>query len=1001
MRKLGLGLALLLSVAAWAQKKPLDHTVYDGWENIAERHLSHDGKWVAFTVTPQEGDARLVLMQANGSGTIEVPRGYNASFSADSRYLIFKIRPTYAETREARIKKKRPDDMPKDSLGWILLEKGELTKVPRVRSYRMPDQAAWLVYHTEKPLPDTAAKKLPPAPPRTDPKLDSARRVIDSLQALMQQLPPKVRKKYLGSDGAAVDSDDMVLVALPADADEPEAGAGRGNELGGDLVWIDLTTGKKATFKNIMEYAMDTVQGKHLALETGKIGRDSLAKVRLILVTTATGKADTIAKNYNDVRNMRFDAAGAQLAYLAEKDSSAKALEKFYNLYHLRIGDAAPKEIAHRGSQGKKAEWKISENAAPRFSHSGARLLFGVAPVLPPKDTSLPEFERVSVDIWHYLDEYLQPQQLRNLNRDLNRSYTAVYHTTTGNLVQLADETLETVQTGLTGDVPYYLGADNRAFRVEAQWNGGGRADYYTIDPATGTRSLVVKALEGSAQLSATGKYIACYDRVKRQYFIWSNGQQRNISAGVKVALWDEDNDVPALPGAYGQMGWHDEDKYLYVYDRYDVWQLDPEGKAAPVCITRGEGRKNKLVIRLQRLDPEEERTLSDGQQLLFTLFNEKDKTAGLVYHNLGSSFSLGGPRPTMALAFSGGSFRKAKQADVLSFGTETAARSGDIQIMQGATTFAPVAGGTAIAGAQSLHQPNPQQAQYNWMTAELIEWKTYNGKMTQGILYKPENFDPSKKYPLISYFYETVTDGLYRYSAPAPTPSRLNIPFFVSRGYLVLAPDIRYKTGQPAQDAYDHIVSGVRHVVKMGIADSTRLGIQGQSWGGIQVAQLITMTPLFRAAWAGAPVANMTSAYGGIRWESGLNRQFQYEKTQSRIGATLWEKPELYIKNSPLFHLPKVTTPLVIMHNDADGAVPWYQGIELYTGLRRLSKPVWMLNYNGEAHNLVERKNRKDIQIREQQFFDWLLQGAPAPKWIKEGVPAVMKGRDWGLGID
>jgi dipeptidyl aminopeptidase/acylaminoacyl peptidase len=186
--------------------------------------------------------------------------------------------------------------------------------------------------------------------------------------------------------------------------------------------------------------------------------------------------------------------------------------------------------------------------------------------------------------------------------------------------------------------------------------------------------------------------------------------------------------------------------------------------------------------------------------------------------------------------------------------------------------------------------------------------------------------------------------------------------------------------------------------VVKMGIADSTRLGIQGQSWGGIQVAQLITMTPLFKAAWAGAPVANMTSAYGGIRWGTGLNRQFQYEKTQSRIGATLWEKPELYIKNSPLFALPKVQTPLVIMHNDADDAVPWYQGIELFTGLRRLQKPVWMLNYNGEAHNLVERKNRKDIQIREQQFFDWLLKDGPEVQWIREGVPAIMKGRTMGL---
>ena len=271
---------------------------------------------------------------------------------------------------------------------------------------------------------------------------------------------------------------------------------------------------------------------------------------------------------------------------------------------------------------------------------------------------------------------------------------------------------------------------------------------------------------------------------------------------------------------------------------------------------------------------------------------------------------------------------------------------------------------------------------------------------MAEGVLYKPENFDPQKKYPLLMYFYETHSNTLHDYIDPAPTGSRLNIPFFVSRGYVVFSPDIKYTIGHPAKSAYNYVVSAARDLSKQKWIDGKNIGIQGQSWGGIQVAQLITMTDMFKAAWAGAPVANMTSAYGGIRWESGVNRQFQYEKTQSRIGATLWQKPQLYIENSPLFHLPKVKTPLVIMANDADGAVPWYQGIELFTGLRRLGKKVWMLNYNGEAHNLVERKNKKDIQIREQQYFDWLLKGEPAPRWITEGVPAIRKGKDWGFEL-
>lgn len=988
MKQTFLFVGISLSVSLFAQKKPLDHTVYDAWENIQERQVSNDGEWIAFTVTPQEGDARLMVMKADGKGKVEVPRGYNVKFTPDNKFAVFLIKPTYNETRDARIKKKRPDDMPKDSLGYLTLSTAGVKKIARVKNYKIPEKASWVAYHKEKALPDTTKK---PTVPKADLKLDSAKKVIDSLQALLNQFPFKVKKKYL--DEAVFDMQIPNDYAVAMDADEPEAGSRNTNEVGGDLIWFDLNTGKELVFKNIMEYAIDSIGGKKIAMETGKIGRDSMAKVFVLLAHTNSGQVDTVARKLNDARNLRFDEAGEQLAFTAELDSSAKAVRKFYKLFYHTVGMMEAEIVADTKSQGKKSGWVVSENAAPRFSKSGNRLIFGVAPVLPLKDTSLPEFERVNVDVWHWNEDYLQPQQLRNLNRELNKSYPAIFHTKSGNLVQLSDETLESLQTGQDGDVPFFLGFDNRAYRVESQWLGSGKSDVFTVDPATGIRSLIKKGVEGFATLSTAGKYAAWYDRKARHYFAWSDGQIRNISNKIKTALWDEDHDTPSDPGAYGQIGWHDRDEALYVYDRYDIWKLDPDGVAAPVCITNGEGRKNKVIIRFQRLDAEEERSLSDGQTILLTLFNEKDKKVGAQLHKMGESFALSSPRQAFPVAF--GNFSKAKNADVVIAGVETPVQAADIRVVKGLSATMI----NDLMNAPSLYKPNPQQANYNWMTAELIEWKAYDGKMTQGILYKPENFNPNKKYPLISYFYETVSDGIYRYQPPAPTPSRLNIPFFVSRGYLVLAPDIHYQTGQPAQDAFNYIVSGVRHVVKMGIADSTRLGIQGQSWGGIQVAQLITMTPLFKAAWAGAPVANMTSAYGGIRWESGLNRQFQYEKTQSRIGATLWERPDLYIKNSPLFALPKVTTPLVIMHNDADGAVPWYQGIELYTGLRRLQKPVWMLNYNGEAHNLVERRNRKDIQIREQQFFDWLLMDAKPAKWLTEGVPAVMKGRDWGLG--
>ncbi|MFL5808664.1 MAG: alpha/beta hydrolase family protein, partial [Flavisolibacter sp.] len=349
---------------------------------------------------------------------------------------------------------------------------------------------------------------------------------------------------------------------------------------------------------------------------------------------------------------------------------------------------------------------------------------------------------------------------------------------------------------------------------------------------------------------------------------------------------------------------------------------------------------------------------------------------------------------------FSNNTFLKAKNTDSYLFSKEDYTHSPDLYFAT-VTTTDTIAGWHAGAlPSVKISSINPQQSQYNWGTAELYRWKTFSGKSATGILYKPENFDSTKKYPMLLYFYEKLSDNLYNYIPPAPTPSRLNIPFFVSRGYIVLTPDISYTIGHPAKSAYDFVVSGAQSLAKKKWVDAKNIGIQGQSWGGIQVAQLVTMTNMFKAAWAGAPVASMFSAYGGIRWESGNNRQMQYEKGQSRIGATPWDKPDLYIENSPFYHLKNVTTPLVIMSNDADGAVPWYQGIELFTAMRRLHKKVWMLSYNGEAHNLVERRNRKDIQIREQQYFDWLLKGEKPPKWIVEGVPAVKKGKDWGLEL-
>jgi dipeptidyl aminopeptidase/acylaminoacyl peptidase len=588
----------------------------------------------------------------------------------------------------------------------------------------------------------------------------------------------------------------------------------------------------------------------------------------------------------------------------------------------------------------------------------------------------------VKLDVWHYNEDYLQPYQLRNLEQENRRSYLGVFDLERQSFVQLADLDLPQVVTSNEGDGNVFLGMTDVGKRVAMQWEGGTKRDVYAIDPLNGSRTLVVKDLAGMAQLSPEGKYIFWYDMVKKHYFTYQQGVISNVSKSIPTKLYDEEYDMPSDPTPYGLMRWEKNDAALYIYDRFDIWKLDPNGKGLPKMVTGGWGRKNNTSFRYISLDPEERNILSN-QKLILRVFNEKNKQAGFAHLHLGFDKE---PHLYQLGSYTLGNLIKAKNANAYVYTKETFSQSPNINFS------------ADLELSMQLSYINPQQKEYNWMTAELFTWKAYDGKTATGIVYKPENYDPKKKYPMIAYFYETLSDGLYNYLPPAPTPSRLNIPFFVSRGYIVLAPDIHYVKGYPGKGGFDYVVSGARALVKKGWVDSTKMGIQGQSWGGYQVAHIITRTNLFAAAWAGAPVANMTSAYGGIRWESGMNRQFQYEKSQSRIGASLWEKQSLYIENSPLFHLKKVTTPLVIMANDNDGAVPWYQGIEMFTAMRRLNQKVWMLNYNGEAHNLVERKNRKDIQIREQQFFDWLLKGEKPAIWLKSGVPATEKGKTWGL---
>ena len=900
--------SLFISIFSFSQKIALDHSVYDQWESIRESIWQPQGQFMCYSISPQEGDAVMIIKNIASKTEIIIPRGAQPVFTEDGKYLIAKIKPSFYETRKAKIDKKKPDEMPKDSLVIITLTDGKINKISNVKSFQVPEYGNGIIAYLKEAKGDF-------------------------------------------------------------------------NKEGAPLYFRDLNSGQERVYNHISQYAIHP-KGEGVLLYQVRTKQN---EAKVFLCSIADTNTLTLNSHFYTATNFTWDEQGKQLAYLIERDSTDKALQKNYTLAYYNYTLDSAHFVLNRNHNQIPKQYTIGGDRKITFSKSGGVISIGVQPLLPVKDTTLPEFDRVSVDIWHYADPTLQSVQLKNLDATLKSTETILYRPTDNSVTYLGKIKDRDLIKTMDGDGRYTYALIDSNYLLASQWQGFSKRDLYVIDNTTGKNKLIQKNTKLS-QLSPSfnGQNLVYYVEDQKKYTSYQvvSGVSKNILKDIPVALYDEENDVPDDPNAYGVVKWMQDNQHFLVYDRYDIWLADAEGKSPSIQLTHG--RPKKIVYRFVETDNDRAYLNADAVILLKT-YNELDKSEGLASLSLVTKklFTIN----QLPMHFT--TIIAAKKSNDLLVMQEDEKQSSNIYHYRFDTLKQnPIA----------LTQINPQQNNYNWLTSQLVKWKSYTGKTAEGILYLPENFDAKKKYPMIVYFYERNNQSLHNYLPPAPTPSRLNIPFFVSRGYVVFVPDIWYKNGYPGQGAYDYILSGARAIVQKGFVDSTKIGLQGQSWGGYQIAYLITKTKLFAAAWAGAPVVNMTSAYGGIRWGSGLNRQFQYEKTQSRIGASLWERPDLYIKNSPLFDLPKVTTPLVIMSNDADDAVPWYQGIEMFTAMRRLDKKVWLLVYNNEAHNLIERKNRKDIQIREQQFFDSFLKGAPMPTWLSSGVPAMMKGRTLGL---
>ena len=780
--------------------------------------------------------------------------------------------------------------------------------------------------------------------------------------------------------GAAVRIERVKSFQIPEDADgwvayqkEPAAGSAagpavasrRGESAPADLVLRSLSAGAEKAYPEVTEYAF-AKDGKSLYFAVNGKGGEKNG----VFAVVPGGEPSGLAVGKGKYSKLLLDRKQSRVAFLSDRDDAASRTPKLAVYAADRAGSGASAVV-----KDAPAGYRISDaGAAPLlFSRDGSKLFYSLATVAarrPAADSGANSGDdKATFDLWSYKDDFIQPIQKARVGADRARSYRAVYDLAAKKALQLADPTM--AQLTPSPDGKWAFGSDDRAYRAEADY-GERYKDSYVVDTATGARRLFAKKQVGDASWSADGKYGLAFDGKDWSSINASTGKVLNLTASLPVKFSQEDHDTPNLAPSYGIVGWT-KDGRAVVNDRYDLWLLNPDGSQA-VCLTKDAGRKAHTALRYVRPDRDEE-TIDTSKPLLLHAVNEDTRESGFWRFENGTAKALVMSAREYSIPV------KAKDADVYALTGGSFSEYPDLLVTDG-----------AMASMKKSSDANPQQAGLAWGTSELITYTNQDGKQLKAALYKPAGFDPKKKYPMLVYIYERLSQSVNHFVDPRPG-NTINLSYYTSNGYLVLTPDIVYTTGYPGQSAMKCVLPAVDTVVARGYVDEKSIGIQGHSWGGYQIAYMITQTNRFRAAAPGAPVVNMTSAYDGIRWGTGLPRQFQYEKTQSRIGGSLWEYPMRFLENSPLFQIDRVNTPVLMMHNDADDAVPWYQGIEMYLSLRRLGKEVYMFSYNGEPHNLRQRPNQKDYAARMQQFFDHYLKGAAAPDWMEKGIPFLEKG--------
>ena len=953
-------LVLLLAPAALEaqQGRPLSAADIQAWKSIRTSSLSNDGNWFAYQLAPNDGDAEVVLRATKASRELRFqigelptpvpgpgPQGGAAAagsplvIAANSRFVAFNVYPSAKDA-----KKLRRDRKPSyTKLAVVNLASGEKKEFDKIRRFAFAgEQAGWIA---------------------------------------MQAYPP---------EGAPA-----------APAPTPNAVAAANRVEGTDLLLYNLTTGEMVNVGNVAEFVFD-YSGDYLAYTID--ARDRLGN-GVQLRNMKTDVVKSIDSERGLYRRLAWADSGPALAVLRGMPDSANKDTSFSLVAFTGIERGAPAKKAVDAQQltGSAAGMQISADRTPRWAEDFSAVYFGIRDARKKQPAALladanaanrpsvvqagapgaggainqpnvpADDENSSLILWHWKDPRLQSQQIVQEQQDKTYSYLSEYRIAEDKVIRLADDELRTVSIAPKDKFAY--GIDNRAYQQVASYNGRNYQDIYTIDLKTGERKRALPKHLGFTAPSPDGTMLL-YFGMDTSYHVldMATGVARNITRGIPAAFGDTADDHNNLvPPPFGPMGWSSDGSAVILTDGWDAWKVAARGSAAPINLT-GDGLKTgKHYQRRYVFDPRE-KGIDLSKPMYFATYGEWTKKEGLARVD-----PRRGGATNLVFEDARLNFLKARDADVFLFTRQTYVEFPNYHLAN-----------AAFGSEKRLTDANPQQSQIAWSPgARLIDYVSAKGDKLQGTLYLPANYQPGRKYPMLVMIYEKLSQNMHAYAAPnetrAPNPTR-----FTSKGYVVLNPDIVYKVNDPGMSAVWSVIPAVKAAIATGIVDSANVGLWGHSWGGYQTAFLVTQTDIFKSAIAGAPLTDMVSMYSSIYWNTGSTNQGIFEASQGRFKGNFTDNTDAYIRNSPVFQAKNVRTPLIILHNDKDGAVDFNQGVTYYNTLRQLGKEVIMLEYAGENHGLARPTNQKDYAARMGEWFDHYLEGAPAPEWMKDGIPRI-----------